>query len=290
MQTSIGRPIGVELEFASPGEDIDSIGEQLRSRLFRVPGAAPVFVNYRDSRGVNIPQAIQNSGQFWNVKFDGSCGLEITTPPLTNPLYDHLRIACEVAKEVGQVNRDCGTHVHHHLPMASLEELVQTVRLWWHYEPLLARLVADSRRNNRFCRLYTMEYSSRDFTNYLEQARTPQFFCDSFPRYHSLNFTHWWRTSRVEVRLHHGTLNPRRIWSWAHFTQHLLNAGSRVSMNDLLPSTNFDNPAARLDEVVSLLGETSTRRERRYFRRMLAERFVKYNTVTDEQRHALQGV
>lgn len=273
MRTSLPNTMGVELEFSS-SDGYSAIKRSLARSLERAGYDTPV-VNWEDF-DEEVPL-----DRYWYVKEDGSCatdetnGVEITSPPLSNRHFSEFTTVCRAAQGYGEVNQSCGTHVHHRFPSLSLPALHGVLATWRQFEPFLYRLVASSRRRNQFCAPLANTFSRpEDVYAMVRNAET----LSSYSRYYTLNASHWWRTGRFEVRMHHGTLNANRIWNWAHLTQHVINAGAKITSPDLLPAIDYTAPIRTQAEAFrTFLASSTTPEELEFFDQLIMERLRLYN-------------
>jgi superfamily II DNA or RNA helicase len=164
----------------------------------------------------------------WNVKWDGSCGWEVTSRILSGPagFYEVMEV-CRALEEFAtqhdlRVNRRTGTHIHLGWT-ATARTLERLMTLAAGFEPALYTLVAPSRSRNKFCspvrsllpRLRTLG----------SLARWERFFYSAKRRYLAVNPTHLFgRYGTIEVRLHSGTLEGRKILGWLSLWMRILEA------------------------------------------------------------------
>ncbi len=166
--------------------------------------------------------------QLWNVKWDGSCGWELTSRILRGSegfweLFDVCAAIGPRAAALGlTVNARTGAHVH----LAWTQD-VQALRWLYdlvaHFEPALLSLVAPSRARNGYCK------SLRAKIRELRRLDTPeawqQAFADPESRYLALNPRPLWQgRGTLEVRLHSGTLEGPKILTWISLWMRLLHA------------------------------------------------------------------
>lgn len=107
-----------------------------------------------------------------------------------------------IFKEHGcYANKSCGLHVH--FDMTGMEPVqLQRIRHWWIvYEPVFFAMVLPRRRKNQYC--YSMRHAGFD---QVMDGRTA--------RYGALNVQAMARHNTYEVRLHHGTCNPKLVKRW----------------------------------------------------------------------------
>ncbi|MDY0062626.1 MAG: amidoligase family protein [Myxococcota bacterium] len=219
-----GQTFGVELELTRPGFDPAA-----------VPDWSPIAHALLTALPAGVPRAVQPLGrgeiaddQLWNVKWDGSCGWELTSRILRGSegfweLFDVCAAIGPRAAALGlTVNARTGAHVH----LAWTQD-VQALRWLYdlvaHFEPALLSLVAPSRARNGYCKSLRAEIRE------LRRLDTPeawqQAFADPESRYLALNPRPLWQgRGTLEVRLHSGTLEGPKILTWISLWMRLLHA------------------------------------------------------------------
>ncbi|MBI5178191.1 MAG: amidoligase family protein [Nitrospinae bacterium] len=159
----------------------------------------------------------------WKIVNDGSVHVQGFTPVevVTPKLFGAKGIAAihrfaDVWREQGSsVNRSCGSHVHFDAYNWTLDDMVRLALVWAKIEvPVLWYLVSPSRRNGDFCKRVDGDYVSS------LTGDGP----DNMDRYHSLNLAAYRAHKTIEVRLHQGTTESKKIVPWAVFMAKLLNA------------------------------------------------------------------
>lgn len=206
---AIGRTFGVELE-------IVGIGPNRAAAIIAATGLPTAgYVGYR-----------HDMCHVWKVVTDSSVhgGCEVVSPILRGEDgFEQLRIAMLALLANGaDVDRQCGTHVHHGMPNATGAELARVVKFYDASHSAIDRW-HETRRRGR------SEWSGpcmRD-TGILESATT----CDDakrhaagFPRYASVNVTSFPKYETLEFRQHAGTLDYVRLAAWIRTGQAIINA------------------------------------------------------------------
>jgi hypothetical protein len=116
------------------------------------------------------------------------------------------------------VNKKTGYHVHIGADHYGNDGIAATVRNWYHAAAAIGALVAPSRINNNFT-VHSLNPSVVD--GWAESIRNGN-ISNRFTghnRYLSLNLDSYARHGTVEFRLHHGTLNGKKIQAWAEFCE-----------------------------------------------------------------------
>ena len=128
-----------------------------------------------------------------------------------------------------RVNASCGHHVH--LGFPELKSDPRVARSLWNlyhrHQETLTALVAPSRRQNSYCRPLPNESKLLHGANSIRELRRR---LSRFDRYTFLNTCHLFdEHPRVEIRLHHGTLDPAKARAWLHLHLAMLDHAVRRS-------------------------------------------------------------
>lgn len=235
-----GRNIGVELEMTEErtnGHELsaESIGRAIRQGVADVGGRGD-WINDRDVGYYH------SSGSTWDVKTDSSCGWEVASRILQLDVDGHnreLKAVCDRLDRLHPlITRSCGHHLHVDVSDLSWQEVQKLCWLWARYEPFFNELVEDSRRENDYCEPFCRAFWASEPSHYWAQiarslsANTRDSFFSgsgSYPR-GALNMQNWWRHGRIEIRLHHGTVDYEEIRGWAML---MLSLVSRVKQSRL---------------------------------------------------------
>lgn len=166
----------------------------------------------------NMARYCRSPGNHWDVKLDGTCGVEVASPRLCLNDFSELEQVCAALRDIGATqSTNCGTHVHHSardLSTASLRKLL----MWWNaMSPVFELIVPHHRRNNYHCSRITMPWEVvRTYTRVRHIGR-----------YTSLNFTSLRRFGTVEFRTLEGTMDSERIYNWIVLTQSFVELSKR---------------------------------------------------------------
>jgi Putative amidoligase enzyme len=239
------QTFGIEFELAPkrgelPAEDstewlriATAIADALKHRL-PTGGFGAVHAEYVGSeRGTKSPA-------HWNVEYDDTTGWEVTTRVLAGVEgFCEVDAACRALAQVAAENDLCvdartGTHVHFGWS-GDIEQLKRTVELVKLFEPVLGSLVAPSRIAQLTDGRYDLDapnpYSRpvsavlnadalRDLRLFSDVTRLTN--GDDDLRYVTFNVRPLDYQQTVEVRLHHGTLEPHKILRWISLWQQIL--------------------------------------------------------------------
>lgn len=233
-----------------PDQGWHRIAEELRTRLaVAVFGrvAPRVTAEYQGSAG-------NKDTSVWNVEFDSSTGWEVTSRILSDyngfvEVDDVCRTLDRAATDLGLVvNFRTGLHVHIGWLGRDVEELKRAVRLAKLFEPALGTLVGPSRialfekgsynltAPNTFCAPVSTVFSE----SVLDGLRTIGDFArvvrEHESRYVTFNIQPLQSIHTVEVRMHSGTLEARKILPWLSLWMQILWAAANRS--DIPPASD----------------------------------------------------
>jgi len=185
------------------------------------------------SIGIGTAQAaLDRAGLAWECKPDGTNGVDAeAVSPILNDgtLNETLTAARALARAGATVNKQTGYHVHLGADYYGVNAIAALVHNWYTAANGIGALVAKSRLSNRYC-LHSL--SERDIDYWGETIRNNHINNNavSTGRFMSLNLNSYDRHGTIEFRLHHGTLNGKKIEAWAKFCESLasfsLNGGT----------------------------------------------------------------
>lgn len=194
------RTFGVEIEFSTCNRR--TLDRELAQRGLRMVDASSTH-NGWDRTG-------------WTLKHDGSCGLELVSPPLSGDAgLDATAKALEALREAGAyVNTQCGLHVHWGASDYTARDFENLVALYATCEADLLKVLHASRARNDY---------ARQVRPCLRGGCTPATFAQdgtrgNVSRYYALNLAAYPRHGTVEFRAHHGTLKTEQVLAWVHLT------------------------------------------------------------------------
>lgn len=223
--THKGRKFGVELEFV--GAEHRDVAEAAQANGLM---AEMQEYNHRVTRK-------------WKIVHDGSLcgGGELVSPVLRGELglerIDKASAALHAAGARADVS--CGMHVHHDIRDLAAGQVHALAEFWFATQQTIELLVAPSRRGgtedgscpagSRWCRRldsYAIDYVKR-FTARDRLPHGSGGVLRDLDRYYALNFQSYGRQGTVEIRLHHGTINAKKIKTWVQFGQAVIDAGKQ---------------------------------------------------------------
>jgi len=192
--------------------------------------------------------ALDAVGLNWACKPDGTRGVDAeAVSPILNDgsLNESLTAARALLKAGATVNKQTGYHVHIGADHYGNDGIAATVRNWYTAANAIGALVAKSRLNNHFC---NHNLSESIIDQWTESIRNGSIRNISGTRYLSLNLDSYQRHGTVEFRLHHGTLNGKKIQAWAEFCEAIATFSTAGGILDA-------GTGDRLNDIKSLLGK-----------------------------------
>ena len=186
--------------------------------------------------------ALDAVGLAWSCKPDGTQGVDAeAVSPILNDgsLNESITAARALLRAGATVNKKTGYHIHIGADHYGNDGIAALVRNWYTAADAIGALVAPSRLNNHFCQ-HTLPESLVE--SWAESIRNGRIDNAGQGRYRSLNLDSYQRHGTVEFRLHHGTLNGKKIQAWAEFCESLatystaggiLSSGTGDRLNDI---------------------------------------------------------
>ena len=171
----------------------------------------------------------------WKVERDGSVstGGEVVSPILSG--VDGMEQIKKVAQAVklagGSISRSCGLHIHVGVKDLSPQARVNLLTRWYATFPSVKKFVSKNRWTSPYCSTPTASELGGWKTEILA-GRDPD--KTRAIRTRSMNITNFPKTGTYEIRLHQGSLNPKKITTWIKFLLAFVEFGSQ---ND-----EFENP------------------------------------------------
>lgn len=223
------RGFGVEIEFV--GATIPAVARAISDAL-----GVHVHTTGYHGRSCSLCGGRINLHD-WKVETDGSVtsggvGGEVVTPPLSGPDgLDKLKIVMRAMRAAGAtVDTRCGLHVHVAADGMTNAARANVVRTLYRHHDVLDRLVAPSRRNNRYC----VKPSAVEVDRWASNMEATGSFGPG-DKYRSVNIAPFARIGTIEVRYHHGTLNGRKAGAWVSLLVALFDAAAADATGDLAP-------------------------------------------------------
>jgi superfamily II DNA or RNA helicase len=293
-----GQTFGIEFELTTLSGQVPAlnqawwqIAETIRSRLAAaLPGrvANQVIFGYAGG-GV---EGNSKDSSVWNVEYDASAGWEVTSRVLSNlEGFVEVDVACRVLDELAaqlelRVSHKTGTHVHIGWLGQDVGEVKRAIQLTRLFEPALGTLVAPSRlvkfseehgydtsQPNAYCKPVSAVFSRRTLDGVRSLEDIWRIAESRESRYVTFNVRPLSSLHTVEVRLHNGTIEARKILLWVSLWQQILWAAAhRSPIPDVTDSTVINPqgdiiilaqkwlPDARQPQQKMLLHRLATRR------------------------------
>ncbi|MGA2440210.1 MAG: amidoligase family protein [Tepidisphaeraceae bacterium] len=180
--------------------------------------------------------------------------IEVKSKPLTidewettvPPTLDLLRYAGM------RVNASCGHHIH--LAFEEMKSDPSKVRslynLYHRYQDTIFHLVSESRRTNTYCQALPNGTKFLHGANSMRELRRRLSGAD---RHTWLNLTHLFEDSpRIEVRAHHGTLDPAKARAWLHL--HMAMVDHAVRRSCQAAPVPIPNSRKSFDALITTIG------------------------------------
>lgn len=205
--------------------------------------------------------ALDAVGLAWECKPDGTMGVdaEAVSPILTTDrLNEGVTAARALLRAGATVNKKTGYHVHLGADHYGNDGIAALVRNWYNASVAIGALVAPSRLNNSFAK-HNLNLSVVDgWAESIRNGAINNNFVSSHDRYFSLNLNSYAKHGTVEFRLHHGTLNGKKIQAWAEFVQAIAQFSTA---GGILTDNRLNDVNALLDTLAqhdALKGDTAS--------------------------------
>jgi Putative amidoligase enzyme len=229
---SPGQWVGVEIECYYPAEkectdDCDHNNNECMAEFYPSESEAQQTV-----RNALIKAGVTRSC----VKDDGSLdsedgvGIEVTLLFNAEYGYDQLEKTCQVLNDLGCfVNKQCGLHVHLDMRHLNSRRVGLIGKRLGRALPILKWIVDPSRHDNHYCKLEVGP---------LTRGRDN--------RYYAVNMQAFTQYGTIEVRMHGGSTNGRKIKNW-------------VELLRFIASSRIPKPLTTFQDLIDLgIGETLT--------------------------------
>lgn len=237
-----GQTFGIEFELTRAGDapvpgdpEWLRVAEAIRlhvttATMAVAPGVLTTYVGSEGDKDTSV----------WNVEHDASVGWEVTSPILWNEDgFTEVDSVCRALEQAAgslglHLSARTGTHIHLGWRGASADELIRAIRLVRLFEPALATLVApsriasfngsryDTREPNEYCRPISSVFGLQALRRLRTKEDVMAHVQDPETRYVTFNVRPLASIGTVEVRLHSGTVEARKILLWVSLWQQLL--------------------------------------------------------------------
>lgn len=222
----------------------------------------------------------------------GTNPVEIQTQPASADKLERLvRNTTKSLRAAGyKVNKSCGIHIHVDSPdiYGSGINIIKLIRTYYAIEPLIFSMLPESRRHNMYAmplskwlsavKVYQLANYKDITSDVIEEAwykshdrnaisRNKNARYDS-SRYFGFNLHSLFANGHIELRYHHGSLNPVKILNWINF---------HLTVIDWVVK-NFDG-----DKVDAIYAQDNV-----YAKLRLMTKFMKFNRTT--RRYVLKAL
>lgn len=222
----------------------------LKNKIFKADASQLDKINCNRLVGVEWEiNKVNNTNNFYKTIynnlsqkiFDGSCGSEIVTPPMSGNFIKTIitDIGKTLVKNNAKINKQCSVHVHVDGRDLEWEHINKLIQVYIRLEPILYFLGGPERISNSFCKPCGYNYknilSSKDkekikskIINYAINSYDPEYYIQNDGgkkapgRYKGLNLCPWIigkpknkSDSTIEFRIHQKSLNSKDIINWA---------------------------------------------------------------------------
>ena len=205
--------VGVELELVCKKD-----AANLEAAFIKAGLSGSIYVKRDGSLRVDEGHYEEQASQFPH---------EVTLIAKESNINNIIERTCEVlnSKEIGAyVNDTCGMHVHldmrHRDPALCYNNLYRSL-------PILGAMVPKNRLNNTYCVLN----NTADF----DTASRSNPNTNREPRYQAINAYAFNSHRTIEVRLHSGSTNIKKINNWVNILMAIVNTQSKVDANIVHP-------------------------------------------------------
>ena len=213
-------PMGIEMEFSSRRVSHDEMTDAVRAAVRGIRGRLG-----------------NESARRWTWKSDCSCGWELTTPVLRNE--EEFNLALKAIKDIQHefpgrdlVDSRCGLHIHFDFSRRTEQDVLKVVRAFQKIEPLIYRLVPQSRQSCSYC--YPLARHSR---------------VDIGGHYQAVNGARWESRGDIEIRYGGATCNRKKIRNWCLLLQGIVKRSLEST-----PRRQIDN----VEDLRNWLGDSLT--------------------------------
>lgn len=143
---------------------------------------------------------------------------------------DHLAVIGKVMQGLraggAKVNTQAGLHVHLNMKDMGREGLANFVLTWAQQEDFMYGLCAPSRRGNHYCEPISITEAENIATQFRQSGR-------AYGNRGALNITSYPKLGTFEIRMHQGTLNPKKMTAWVKLLMALVQVVKQNEFSDL---------------------------------------------------------
>ncbi|MCK5884808.1 MAG: DEAD/DEAH box helicase family protein [Bacteriovoracaceae bacterium] len=251
------QSFGIELELTSTAVNINNEAEWesvaiplldlIRSYYPDTCAGSPVY-DYEEVHEVDY--------SLWNVVFDGSCGFEIVSPiMLGEKQFEQLYVflaglnSSPILSELKLiVDYSTGFHLHLGWKFGNVGKARKLLHFMREYEPAINSFVSPSRvvgidgETSEYCASIRERFSCSDINMLNTVEDLDKIFGNHSEKYLSVNLSHFHSTgNRIEIRLHNGTLSPKKITLWIALWMNITHALDSYQADSIVDSVGVQN-------------------------------------------------
>jgi len=213
MSATQERTYGVEIEYVNMARQTVALAV---ATALGVPHIH--VVPYHGNICEECRQHIGPSYGQWKVERDGSVstGGEVVSPILYGEegFKQIEKVSRAIRIAGGGINVKCGLHIHLGVKDLSPQQRANLLTKWYATMPSIKKFVSKNRWRNMYCSQPTT-IELNDWKTKILAGNDPE--KHQAVRTRSMNITNFRKTGTYEVRLHQGSLNPKKINTWIKF-------------------------------------------------------------------------
>lgn len=168
----------------------------------------------------------------WGACYDGSVDQEFKSPPMSgDQALESIEQFCRmIAASDFKVSDACGFHLHLDMKNESDRSLGRLAVAYMVFLPLWRAFVPNSRARNHYCNGDERAYGSAKKI----AATSDKPHKNNQNRYCAVNWQAYQNHGTVEIRLHTGTANPKKVVNWVRAHLAFIEWARKQSIKNLL--------------------------------------------------------
>ena len=239
-KTPFFRRFGIEFEFSTPMKEAKKLIRNIFARVYKAKGHNLI--------SNNISYSCDASYKKWELKYDGSTEIELTTPisklrnfnkinQILALLYNNL---CN--NRLKLTNND-SAHLHMQANDVPKHNIIAA---WIQIEKTILKCFPEHRRDNNYC---------QKLIHWKRYKKISDFFIDaeieSNAHHAILSLNYYGSRKTVEFRIMEGNVDSHDIQPWVKFCMLFLNYAKKVDPIEII--CNEAQPKLTIDEMITLL-------------------------------------
>lgn len=266
----LGQTFGIEIEMTTDDADEILNDEKSWNEI-----AEQIYQCMKDGLPQNLLGVIGPHGDKYhnkdyskfNLVYDGSCGWEIVSPVLKgiegfevlNRFLQFFSNQIRKVKPAIDLNFETGLHVHFGFSLDNINLPLFLCNLY-DIETHVACLLPPSRFNkydglnfeidepNPYCVPLCLNFEYEELLKVKNKKKLKEILIDDdgeLDRYMSVNFKNLLERDgigTIEIRLHSGTFNPKKVLSWISLWMGILEAAQELEFESIIEDTEDINP------------------------------------------------